>query len=192
MKNNIIYGKDIYSKIIFGAVCVILFLPIIVIPPAFHPSDWTRIIALKIILVCLSIFLLYLFFYKKNTVFYLPEKGWLFYGPIAMLGLYYLVMVISTVFSQDPRLSIFGSPARSGGIANLLFFILFSFFLAVFIKEEDWHKLIKVNFIPGVLSSLLAIRWPARWCLLTARFLVSSSTHGVIHEARSLLNSTGS
>lgn len=144
------------SNWLFWGVCFILFLPIIILPPNFQPSGWTRESLFKIILTILISFILFRFFYKKDISISLPKKGWLFYLPIFTLFGFLFFSIISTIFSQDPRFSIFGSPVRTGGLLNLLFFFIFAIFLTLFIKGDFWNKLIKINFAAGVLASILA------------------------------------
>ncbi|MDO8529978.1 MAG: O-antigen ligase family protein [bacterium] len=142
---------------VYWTIGFILILPILIIPPNFQPSDWTRVMLFKVALTALISFFLYRFFYKKDMSFSLPKKGFLFYLPILALIAYFAVLVLSTIFSQDPGFSIFGSPPRSGGILNVLFFLLFAVFLAIFIKGGFWDTLIKIHFTAGVLASLLGI-----------------------------------
>jgi len=157
MNNNNNYFKENHQNIIFWVVCFILFLPIVILPPNFQPSDWTRVILFKIILTSLIAWLAYRFFYKKDISLSLPKKGLVFYLPLFTLFAYFIFLILSTIFSQDSLFSVFGSPARAGGLLNLLFFFVFVVFIAIFIKGEFWDRLIKINFIAGVLASLLAI-----------------------------------
>jgi len=156
MKNNTVLLSDKVQKIVLGAVCVILFLPILILPPNFQPSDWTRSILFRTILTGLLCFLLFKFFYKKEGSVAIPKReNPVFLPLLALLGLF-AILIVSTVFSQDIRFSIFGSPARSDGLINLLFLPVFAIFLALFVKENAWNKFFKVLLATGVLASLLA------------------------------------
>src|SRR3989344_4455189 len=156
MKNNTVLLSDKVQKIVLGAVCVILFLPILILPPNFQPSDWTRSILFRTILTGLLCFLLFKFFYKKEGSVAIPKReNPVFLPLLALLGLF-AILIVSTVFSQDIRVSIFGSPARSDGLINLLFLPVFAIFLALFVKENAWNKFFKVLLATGVLASLLA------------------------------------
>ena len=157
MKNNTTYIDKKMSNWIFWGMSFILILPILIIPPNFQPSDWTRVILFKIALTILVSLLLYKFFNKKDAFFSVPEKGFLFYLPLLALTGFFIVSIISTITSEDIIFSVFGSPARSGGTLNFTFFFIFAILLAVFIKGEYWNKLMKVNFMAGFLASLLAI-----------------------------------
>lgn len=156
MKNNS-YAHETVSKIVFGVTAIVLFLPIIILPPYFQPSDWTRAMLFRIALTALTFFLLFTFFYKKNLSISLPKWNKSLYLPLLILGGFFVTVIISTIFSQDIGFSIFGSPARSGGAMNLLFLFLFSILLSIFINKSQWEKLFYVLFITGFLLSLLAI-----------------------------------
>ena len=158
MQNNTMLLTDKFQKVFFWVVCIILFLPVIILPPNFQPSDWTRSILFRVILTGLACFLLFKFFYKKEGSIAIPKKDNPVFLPlVSLLGLF-AILIISTVFSQDMRFSIFGSPSRgSGGLLGLLFMLFFAIFLATFIKERQWNKFFNVLFITGVMASLLAI-----------------------------------
>lgn len=156
MENNS-HISQIGSKIVFWGAAFILFLPIIILPPYFQPSDWSRSMLFRVIITGLLAWLLFGFFYKKNLSISLPKWNKSFYLPLLILGGYFATVIISTIFSQDIRFSIFGSPARSGGVLNLLFLFLFSILLFLFTNKRQWEKLFYVLFITGFLLSLLAI-----------------------------------
>ena len=152
------------NQILFFGVCVILFLPIIILPPNFQPSDWTRSILFRIIITTLVSFIFFKFFYlptvrqAKNSIsIELPKWNKSLYLPILILAVFFITLIIATIFSQDISFSIFGSPLRSGGLLNLLFFFVFSILLAIFINKNQWEKLFHILFITGFLASALAI-----------------------------------
>jgi len=157
MKNNSRYGENRISNIVFWAIGFMLFLPIIVLPPNFQPSDWTRSMLFRMMITALVSFLLFKFFYKKDISISLPKWKISTYLPMVILAVFFTSVVIATIFSQDITLSIFGSPSRSGGALNLFFFFLFSVLLAIFISKDQWQKLFHMLFIGGILASLLAI-----------------------------------
>ncbi|MBI1866591.1 MAG: O-antigen ligase family protein, partial [Candidatus Staskawiczbacteria bacterium] len=145
------------NQVLFFGVCFILFLPIIVLPPDFQPSDWTRSILFRIIITALVSFLFFKFFYKKSISIELPAWNKSLYLPMLILSVFFITLIIATIFSQDISFSIFGSPLRAGGVLNLLFFFIFSIILALFIDKNHWEKLFNILFITGGITSLLAI-----------------------------------
>jgi len=173
MKNNI--ETAINNKFIFWGVCFILFLPIIVLPPTFNPSDWSRALLFRTTLTVLISFLFFKYFYKKEISLSLPKIKNIAYAPFwALLG-FVITLIISTIFSEDIRYSIFGSPVRAGGLLNFLFLFIFAVFLALFIKEKDWEKLFKINFLVGFFASFLAV---IQYFNLMGRvFIASESGH---------------
>jgi len=157
MKNNIATIKEKMSKIMFWGVCFILFLPIIVLPPTLQPSEWSRTILFRITLTILASFIFYKYFYKKETSFSIPKWKNPVYLPFLILVAFSATLILATIFSEDIRFSFFSSPNRAGGLLNSLFYLIFTIFLAIFIKENDWKKLWKWIFSVGILASLMAI-----------------------------------
>lgn len=157
MKNNTISFNKKTSTWFLVAVGLILFLPIILLPPYFQPSEWSRSILFRVILTALICFLLYRFFYKKDISVFLPKWKLSIWAPFLMLVAFFAVLILATVFSEDIRFSIFGSPARAGGLLNLLYYFIFSIILALFASKNHWEKLWNVLFVTGFLASLLAI-----------------------------------
>ena len=157
MENNNFISQKKSHRLFFWGICFILFLPIIILPPAFEPSVWSRAILFRTVLTLLISFLSFKFLYKKDISLSIPKKKNPVYLPFLMLLAFFIVLIIATLFSQDLMFSIFGSPKRAGGILNLLFFFLFAVFLALFIDKNDWKKLFHILFGFGVLISLLAV-----------------------------------
>lgn len=158
MKNN---------NLFFWGICFILFLPIIILPPTFQPADWSRAILFRIILTFLISFLFFKYLYKKEASISLPKwKNPVYpvrnevsngvYLPFLILLGFFFALILATIFSQDIMFSIFGSPNRAGGALNLLFFLVFACFLALFTDENSWKKLFNLLFAAGVLISSLA------------------------------------
>src|SRR3989344_177528 len=157
MKNNTMSFKEKTPNIVFWAICFILFLPIIIFPPSFGPSEWSRTLLFRTALTILTSFLLFKYFYKNDISISLPRWKVFDYLPLLLLLGFVLFVIISAIFSQDPRFSFFSSPARAGGSLNLLFYFVFSIILALFIKDKNWEKLWNINFFVASLTSLLAV-----------------------------------
>ena len=145
------------NRILFWGFCLILFLPIVVLPPNFQPSDWSRSIIFRVTITALISFLMFRFFYKKDFSFSIPKWKISTYLPAVILGAFLVNVVIATVFSKDIAFSIFGWPTRAGGTLNLLFYFVFAILLALFMNKSQWEKLFHVLFTAGILSALLAI-----------------------------------
>lgn len=157
MKNNTTSVKKNIDKILFWFISFILFLTVIVLPPSFQPSDWTRTILFRSTIAVLVSFLLYKFFYKNDISISLPKWKVSDYLPFLALSFFILFVIVSTIFSQDLRFSFFSSPARAGGSLNMLFYFIFAIILAFFIKNRNWDKLWNINFFVASLASGLAI-----------------------------------
>ncbi|OGZ64133.1 MAG: hypothetical protein A3A98_04100 [Candidatus Staskawiczbacteria bacterium RIFCSPLOWO2_01_FULL_40_39] len=157
MKNNNASYLEKMPSWIYWGVCIALFLPITLLLPNFQPSDWTRTILFRGIITVLTCYTLFRFFYKRDISFSLPKKNWYFYLPIIAFFGFFVVLIISTITSEDIRFSIFGSPSRAGGMLNMLFYLIFTAIITIFLKGSTWDRLIKTNFIVGVLAGVFAI-----------------------------------
>ncbi len=145
------------NTLTFWVTAFILFLPIIVLPPQFQPSTWSRFILFKLSLTFLMSFIFYKYFVKKNISISMPQKGSPFYKVLIVFLVFLGITALSVIFSEDIMFSFFASPVRAGGVLNLLFLFIFSLSLAIFINKEDWNKLFKILFAFGVIISLFGI-----------------------------------
>src|SRR3989338_2584792 len=157
MENNNYISQKKFRSLFFWGACLILFLPIVILPPTFQPNEWSRVILFRIVLTVLISFLLFEFFYKKEISISVPKWKNPVYLPLLILSAFFITLILSTLFSQDPVFSVFGSPQRAGGVLNLLFFFAFACFLALFTDENNWKKLFNALFVAGVLISSLTI-----------------------------------
>jgi len=155
--NNQTIIPDKKHPLFFWGICLVLLLPMVILPPAFQPADWSRAALFRTIITALIFILFLKFLYKKDLSFCIPKWKISTYSSFLILTAFFIVLVLATIFSEDIRFSIFGSPIRAGGTLNLLFFFIFTVFLTLFINENNWKKLFSLLFIVGVLASLLAI-----------------------------------
>lgn len=156
MKHTIIHALGKTRKPLFWLVGFILILPVIVLPPSFSPSDWTRTMLLKTAVTVLAGWLLYMLLYRREKIVNLPGRK----NPaiIAVLALtaFCAVAIIATIFSQDALFSFFGSPVRAGGTLNLLFFAMFALVVGFSFSRGELHTFIKINFFVGIFASAIA------------------------------------
>lgn len=156
MKDKEAEGHTAFGKYVFWGICFILFLPVIILPPSFQPSDWSRAILFRTAIALIGSFLLFEYFYKNRLSIEVPKWKLSDYLPALMLLGFTLTACLSTIFSLDPRFSFFSNPARAGGLLNLFFYFLFAVFLALIIKESRWELLWKFNFAIAAIASLFA------------------------------------
>ena len=157
MKNNNYISQKKLHPLFFWGIYLILFLPIVLLPPTFQPAVWSRTLLFRIALTLLISFFFFKFFYKKDISISIPKWKSPVYLPFLILSGFFITLILATIFSQDFMFSVFGSPKRAGGVLNLLFFFLFSVFLALSVNENNWKKLFNWLFGIGVLVSLLAV-----------------------------------
>ena len=162
LMGNIISGK--YYKFFLYGIIAILVIPVMNIQPWISPPAWGKTILFRIIFSILIWFFAYLVISKRDGNNFLPygkkllqdKKNKVFWALWLIIAFAFLVL-LSTIFSQDPSFSFWGSPQRAGGSLNLLLYILFSFLAFFVLKEKDWPKIWLTVFITGFLVSLVAI-----------------------------------
>lgn len=142
---------------------LILFTPVISLPPWFSPPDWGKTVYFRIIFsVIFFVFICQLLYRRKEEVFSVDLKSitnrkssifipfWLL---VFLLGVYFL----ATVFSLDIRYSLLGNPYRAGGFINFAFFILFSIIVFFILKQRDWRKFWNFGILVGIFVSVVAL-----------------------------------
>lgn len=87
---------------------------------------------------------------KKKKVFQKSALNW-------SIGIFLIVLSLSTIFSIDRHTSLFGYYGRfNGGLVSIIsYLVLFYSFISAFVKKEQVIILLKIS----VLSSLLVILW---------------------------------
>jgi O-antigen ligase/tetratricopeptide (TPR) repeat protein len=159
---NIIPEK--YYKFFLYGILAVLILPVINIQPWVSPPAWGKTILFRIVFsILLCIFIRQAIIKRKSTNLFdffkkvlLDKKNalfWIFWLIISFI----FIILLSTIFSQDPAFSFWGSPQRAGGSLNLISYILFAILCFLIIKERDWPKIWLFAFGTGFLVSLIAI-----------------------------------
>jgi len=154
-------NKTINLIYVIGII-LILVTPLLSIPPLFHPPAFAKVTVFKMIFSILLFLFVYQFLFKdKEKILKLKDlltnkKNGVFAIVWTLLVLL-LVLILSTIFSVDPRFSFFGSPFRAGGALNLIFISLFSFFAFLTLKEREWKWVWDINLIVGFVACLIAL-----------------------------------
>ncbi|MCX6718103.1 MAG: O-antigen ligase family protein [Candidatus Staskawiczbacteria bacterium] len=139
----------------FSGFVLILLLPLLDLPPWFFPVDWGKTIIFRIVLSAIIFLFIYQLFYKKSEL-ELPgiKKNKIIWA----LSIFLFFLLLATLFSQDITFSLWGSPYRSGGAVNLVFYIAFGFLsFLLFKKPGEWKKFWDISIIAGVLVCIIAI-----------------------------------
>lgn len=142
---------------------VILSLPLLNLPPWFSPPDWGKTIIFRIILSLMIFLFIWQILYKTKNDYLSSiiqnisnKKSNVFLGfwlLIAVFGIF----LLSTIFSQEPYFSFWGSPYRSGGFLNFGFYIIFAVLAFLLIKTKDWQKIWDFSIIIGIFVSFIAV-----------------------------------
>lgn len=155
---NIFLNKNFFQKIYLFGIFLITMLPVLALPPLFHPADWGKSIVFKIIFSFLLFFFIVQFLYQKNFKQLVFQKiknipKW-FLFPFLCFG---ALIIISTIFALEPFFSFWGSPYRAGGSLNLLLYMVFAIFSYVVVEKKDWSKIWISAVIGGLAVSFIAI-----------------------------------
>lgn len=132
-----------------------LIMPFIFLPWTVYPYIFGKtVFLLTVLLLALP---WYLFLIARRPE-YRPKKSLILYG----LGVYFLAMILATIFSYDPARSFWSYPERMTGLWALFHYLLF-FFMAtsVFRGWEQWKKLL--GFSVGVSVALSFIAFIQRY-----------------------------
>ncbi len=138
---------------------MILALPLLSVPPWFHPASWAKSIVFRIIFsVLIFLFIWEILFNKERLKLFWQRirRGpvalpfWLL---VALLGIFSL----ATIFSLDPRFSFWSSPYRGGGFLTFGLCIMFAILLFLILRKRDWQKIIDFTLAVGALVALIAI-----------------------------------
>ncbi len=136
---------------------LILFLPFLIFDPWFTPIGWGKTIVFRIILSILIFLFLWQIIFRKTDIGSIREKiksiSLPFWLLISLFGIY----LLATIFSLDPKFSLWGSPPRSGGFVNFAFYIIFSVLIFLVLSKSYWKKIWDFSIFIGVIASIIAI-----------------------------------
>ncbi len=127
-----------------------LVMPFIFLPWTVYPYIFGKTVFFLTVL--LSALPWYLFLIARKPE-YRPKKSLIMYG----LGVYFLAMILATIFSFDPDRSFWSYPERMTGLWALLHYLLF-FFMAssLFRTWNEWKKLLSFSVGVSVALSFIA------------------------------------
>ena len=127
-----------------------LVMPFIFLPWTVYPYIFGKTVFFLTVL--LSALPWYLFLIARRPE-YRPKKSLIMYG----LGVYFLAMVLATIFSFDPDRSFWSYPERMTGLWALFHYLLF-FFMAssLFRTWNEWKKLLSFSVGVSVALSFIA------------------------------------
>jgi len=141
---------NIYKIGIFA----ILALPVLTLPPYFHPADWGKNIVFRSIMAVILFLFIYKILNNKNEFeFKNLAKNKIFWVLSALFGIYFL----ASIFSVDSRFSFWGSPYRGGGFVNFAFYFIFAILIFLLSKKEDWKDYFNFSILIAILISFVGI-----------------------------------
>jgi len=149
------------NTIFTWGIFLILLLPILSVPPLFHPPAWSKEILFRSIFAILLFIFVYQALYKNNEKILkirslFSKKNKLFIPTILLSSLLF-ILVLANIFSADPNFSFWGSPFRGGGALNFILLSFFSLFTFLTLKEKDWKWAWNINIAVGFLTCFIAI-----------------------------------
>jgi len=143
--------------IYLSGIFLILLQTLNIIPIWTTPTGWGKTIFFRIIFsILLFVFASQLIF-KKVDLISLKERLKPVKWGIFLLLAFLMINFLSTVFSPDIQVSLWGDPNRAGGFVNLAMYILFGIFCFLIIKKRDWPKVLDFAIFIGVIVSAIAM-----------------------------------
>ncbi|HRY52406.1 MAG TPA: O-antigen ligase family protein [Candidatus Portnoybacteria bacterium] len=128
-----------------------LFMPLIVSGKFIFPYIFPKQAFFQIIVEI--VFALYLFLAFKNPD-YRPRSSWLFKA----LGIYFVLMVLSSIFGVNTYHSFWSNYERMAGVVSLFHYLGFLFVAAnVFLAKKDWHLFFDISIFASVLQALYGL-----------------------------------
>ncbi|MBI4837337.1 MAG: O-antigen ligase family protein [Candidatus Portnoybacteria bacterium] len=133
-----------------------MFTPLIVSSSTLFPYVFGKAIAFQVLIELALICYLYLIYINRRRTGrfdYLPRLnllGW-------TLIIFFIVLVLGTIFSVDPHYSFWSKQERMDGLFNLFhFFVLFFLVSATFKNKQSWLYVLNASIIASLLVSLHA------------------------------------
>jgi O-antigen ligase/tetratricopeptide (TPR) repeat protein len=152
-----------------AALYIILTLPLATLPPWLYPPDYAKTIIFRSLLACVAVIVTYLLLAKQMpNRFPQLKKNPITWAATSLLVIY----LLATIFSVDPKFSIFGSPYRGDGFLTYIFYFLFAAILFAITKRDQWQKYWDYSVGVGLLVCLVA--FIQFYGLLTSFFVPSS------------------
>jgi len=140
---------------------LILTLPLLAIPPYFHPPAFGKAMVFRVILSIMMFLFTWRLFKKdeelaKKLASLKNRKSKVFY-PFWLLVALLVIYILSTLFSLDPIFSFFGNPYRGGGSLTYCCYIIFAILGLLNFNKKDWQKIWDFAIFIGVLVSVVAV-----------------------------------
>lgn len=138
------------SKIIKFVLVATLVLPLIYTKWTIYPSHFGKTVFFQIIIACLLLGAYYYLILRQKQYIKLRLLD-------CLLLLFVGLSLVSSILGVEWNRSFWGDQSRVQGVFTLIHFIAFYFLVRQFFtSQKDWHKVMVVVGVVGVLSSLIA------------------------------------
>lgn len=155
--NNEIFIKTKLRAVYLIGIFLILSLPLLAVPPLFHPPAWGKSIVFRIVFSALLFLFIYQNLYCNKD--FIREK--LKIKPIklilTLLAALFCLFLLSTIFSPERYFSLWGNPYRAGGFLNFAFYIIFAIFTFLILKPQNWKKIWDYSIGIALLISIISL-----------------------------------
>jgi len=141
-------GFKKYTKYLIFATAI---TPLIFVNSFPFPHTFSKIFFFRIVVeILLILFLAYIFWTKDFEVWRRLKS--FFRNPLAIgVFIFFLSLLISTIFAQNQFHAFWGDAARGDGFLNLVHFLIFLLISYSVFSKEDWLSFFKISiFIGGV------------------------------------------
>lgn len=153
--------EKVLRKIILGCVFLTLLLPLLIVNNSFLPFIFPKAIVFRVLVEIMLICYLTLLF--SNFKKYKPPMT----GVVITITVFFLVMILATIFSASPYVSFWGTLERMEGLLAFFHFWLFFIIITVLLKErKDWFNLFNFSVAVGLLMDVYSVLQRLGWSVL--------------------------
>lgn len=149
-------SKQISQFLTYGIIAILAII-VLVFDPWFTPIGFGKTLIFRSLISVLTLVFLWQILIREIKLSHIVEKiksvSLSFWLLIATLFLFSL----STVFSLDRYQSLWGDPARCGGLINFAFYFLLAVFTFLSIKKSGWTKILNFSIITGIIVCVVAL-----------------------------------
>lgn len=135
---------------------IAMAMPLIISSSTLFPFIFGKAIAIQLLVEIMAVVYIWLLFldHRKTGHFnYLPRLNYLTWA----ISIFFLVLLLSTVFSVDPSYSFWSKQERMDGLFNLTHFFLFFIILTATLNKKQLLQILDASLIVNFVICLYAI-----------------------------------
>ncbi len=150
--------EKLFIRVIQAGLFATLAIPFIQLDFFVYPSVFGQALIFRLVIQIL------LLFYIPLILLYPAYRPNFRLNTTLGLIIYFLALVITTIFSADRAISFWGTLARDTGFVTILhFFAYYLMLISLFRRELDWKWFLRAAVISGAVMAVIIIAQSFRW-----------------------------